>query len=328
MKVNKNNYNAYCALCNKNVDVIMNYKTKKYKDDIMDIEYESKIAVCSECGEELFIDEISKYNQEMIKQKYQEKYEIITTEEIKEIMTKYNIGKRPLSLLLGFGEITITRYLSGYIPTPKNSKILKQILNSPSDYYSLLQANKHTITDIAFKKSEETTKKILNISFNDNMIEEVSKYIVNKIEVSNLALQKLLYYIQVFYSAIYGKIAFLNKCSAWDYGPVYGNIYYKYKQYGKGNIIDEMPTEIFETDLKTTIDYVVKYFGCFTGTVLMAFTHKEEPWLKAIKTENKIVEKNDIITFGKNIVKEYNIQSIQDINKYSQSMLINYLNNL
>ena len=89
-----------------------------------------------------------------------------------------------------------------------------------------------------------------------------------------------------------------------------------------------MPTEIFETDLKTTIDYVVKYFGCFTGTVLMAFTHKEEPWLKAIKTENKIVEKNDIITFGKNIVKEYNIQSIQDINKYSQSMLINYLNNL
>ena len=76
MKVNKNNYNAYCALCDKNVDVIINYKTKKYKDDVMDIEYESKIAVCSECGEELFIDEISKYNQEMIKQKYQEKYEI------------------------------------------------------------------------------------------------------------------------------------------------------------------------------------------------------------------------------------------------------------
>ena len=31
-------------------------------------------------------------------------------------MSKYNIGKRPLSLLLDWGELTITRYLKGMPP--------------------------------------------------------------------------------------------------------------------------------------------------------------------------------------------------------------------
>lgn len=31
-------------------------------------------------------------------------------------MKIYKIGKAPLSLALGFGEVTITRYLSGQIP--------------------------------------------------------------------------------------------------------------------------------------------------------------------------------------------------------------------
>ena len=145
MKEKNSLFNTYCVVCNKNVDTIVQYKTRNFKDDVMDVEYESKIAICPECGEELFIDEISKYNQKMIKQKYQEKYEIITQDEIKQIMTKYNIGKRPLSLLLGFGEITITRYLSGYLPTPKNSQNLKKILNSPSDYYSILQLSEKVL---------------------------------------------------------------------------------------------------------------------------------------------------------------------------------------
>ncbi|MBQ3001214.1 MAG: DUF4065 domain-containing protein [Bacilli bacterium] len=319
------NTKDYCLLCNKHVESIIINKQLKYEDNMIDVEYEGKIAICPICGEELYNDDVIKYNQQKIAEQYKIENDIITKEEIIEIMRKYNIGKRPLSLLLGFGEITITRYLDGYIPTSKNSKILKKVLYSPSDYYSILQMNKDKIKEVAFNKSEEATKKLLDINLKDGIIDVAAKYIVNKAEITNLSLQKILYYVQMFYMAIYKKHAFNSRCNAWEYGPVFGTIYHKYKRFGKNIIVDEMPENELDKDLKETIDNVLKYFGCYTGIVLKSFTHQETPWIDAIKSENKIIEKNVIREYGEMIVKKFSINHINEINKYSSFMFEQYL---
>lgn len=316
----------YCLLCNEYVDSIIIDKTKKYEDDLVSMEYEGKVAKCPICGEEIYNDDVIKYNQEQIDKQYKIENEIITNEEIVEIIEKYKIGKRPLSLLLGFGEITITRYLNGYIPTSKNSKILKRILYSPSDYYSILQMNKNNIKELAFNKSEKATKKLLDIKSEDSIIEDVAKYIVNQAEITNLALQKLLYYVQMFYMAIYKKHAFNSRCNAWEYGPVFGSIYYKYKKFGKNIITDDLPQNELDEELKITIDNVLKYFGCYAGMVLKSFTHSEDPWIKAINSDDKIIEKSSLKEYGERILKEHDIKQINEINKYSEFMLIRYLN--
>ena len=315
---------GYCLLCQKDVNLLIVDKKRKYQDEVMNIEYDGKVALCPYCKEEIYNDEVIKYNQDKIKETYSLEYEIITKDEIKEIIEKYKIGKRPLSLLLGFGEITITRYLEGYVPTPKNSKLLKLILSSPSDYYSILQMNKNNITDIAFKKSEQATKSLLGIKTNDDTIEEVSRYIVNKIDTTNMALQKLLYYIQMFYMGFYHKHAFSSLCSAWQYGPVFGSIYYKYKQFDKNTIVDVKPYSELDKDLKETVDCVIKYFGCYVGSVLKTFTHLEEPWINAYNTENKIIEKSAIKEYGEKIIQMYNMKSVLEINKYSRLMISKY----
>lgn len=317
----------YCLMCNEDVNVIIHDVKKKYQDEYISIEYEGKIARCSKCGEELYNDYVTKYNQNKIQEKYKIEYEIITKEEIEQILKQYNIGKRPLSLLLNFGEITITRYLDGYIPTPKNSKILKEILYSPSDFYSILQLNKNNIKESAFNKSEAATKKLLNISSEDNTILSVSKYIVSKTEVTNLALQKLLYYIQIFYKSFFDKWAFISKCSAWDHGPVFGAIYYEYKSYGR-SIIEEDESEkiTLDDDLKLIVDNVIKYFGCYNGSILRAFTHSEKPWNEAYQTEEKIIEKQVLKEFGEEILNKYYINNVSEINKYSESMINNIIN--
>lgn len=317
----------YCLLCNEYVDSIIINKTEKYEDDIINIDYDGKAAICPICKEELYNEEVIKYNRLKIIEKYKIENEIITKEEINEIMEKYKIGKRPLSLLLGFGEITITRYLDGYVPTCKNSKILKSILYSPSDYYSILQMNKNNIKEVAFNKSEKATKKLLDIKTDDSIIEDAAKYIVNNAEITNLALQKILYYVQMFYMAIYKNYAFNSSCNAWEYGPVFGSIYYKYKKFGKNIIIDETPQNELDEDLKNTIDNVLKYFGCYTGLVLKSFTHQEEPWINAIKSDDKIIEKSSLKEYGEKIIKEYNISKINEINKYSEYMFKQYINN-
>jgi len=87
--------------------------------------------------------------------------EIISIQDIKNILTKYNIGKRNLSLLLGFGEITITRYLNGAVPTLPKSRFLKEILYSPKYYYLILYINQRRINFNAFHKSLIATSKLI-----------------------------------------------------------------------------------------------------------------------------------------------------------------------
>ena len=54
--------------------------------------------------------------------------------------------------------------------------------------------------------------------------------------ISNLKLQKLVYYAQGFYSAMFDKPLFNNTISAWIHGPVVEDLYHDYKQYGSNPI--------------------------------------------------------------------------------------------
>ena len=75
----------------------------------------------------------------MIRNRYEvENDEIITSDEIIQILEKYRIGKKPLAKLLGWGETTIIRYIEGDIPTKEYSIKLRTLLDNPEFYYDLL----------------------------------------------------------------------------------------------------------------------------------------------------------------------------------------------
>ncbi len=72
------NKKDYCLLCNEYVDSIIINKTKKYEDDLINIDYDGKAAICPICEEELYNEEVIKYNQLKITEKYKIENEIIT----------------------------------------------------------------------------------------------------------------------------------------------------------------------------------------------------------------------------------------------------------
>lgn len=319
-----------CVECGNEVKYKVVKENYVYEEDGMEIEYEGKKAVCSKCKSELLIDEIEDYNQEQFEKAYKEMNEIITIEEINEILEKYNIGKRALSIVLGFGEITITRYLDGYIPTPKNSKYLKKILKSPEEYYAMLMKNGKNISPLSFKKSKERCEEILDIDSNDNTIIDISNYIGYKYDdITPLTLQKLLYYIQMFGLTFYNKPIFNNHCKAWDHGPVYSEAYYEFKNNGREPIVGNKNIKLnVDEDSKKTIDSVLESFACYSGNVLTYFTHSEDPWINAKDQELEVIPRESIIEQGNKIKKQYNIKNIEDINIYSTSMFNKYKNML
>ena len=54
--------------------------------------------------------------------------------------------------------------------------------------------------------------------------------------LSNLKLQKLVYYAQGFYLAIHDRPLFDDAICAWEHGPVVPSLYRRYKKYGSGGI--------------------------------------------------------------------------------------------
>ena len=96
----------------------------------------------------------------MLDKAYREQENLISVSEIENILEKYDIGKRPLSLLLGWGEGTLTRYLNGDIPTMQYSDVLKRILESPYQMSEVLEQNKDKITERAYNLCKSPMEKV------------------------------------------------------------------------------------------------------------------------------------------------------------------------
>jgi len=114
---------------------------------------------------------------------------------------------------------------------------------------------------------------------------EIAIYLINKTAnneggelLSNLKLQKLLYYSQAYYYAKYETPLFNEEILAWHYGPVIPMVYHKYKSFGKSGIpAEDKEVRLLEKE-KDMIDEVFDYFGQFSALKLVDMTHSEKPW--------------------------------------------------
>ncbi len=98
--------------------------------------------------------------------------------------------------------------------------------------------------------------------------------------ISNLKLQKLVYYAQGFYLALNDEVLFPEDIEAWTHGPVVPVLYHIYKEYNSGAI--PSPTDVdfsvYSQDTKDFLDEIYSVFGQFSAWKLRNMTHEEPPW--------------------------------------------------
>ena len=320
---------VFCAECRNNTTY--NIKKKningKLKGEVYS--YFGEIAQCDECGKEIYIADINDNNLNALYEVYRKENNIIDLENILTIPGKYAIGKRPLSLLLGWGEQTFSRYSEGDMPTKQYSDILQQIYDDPNYYNNILEKNKNNLkTEATYKKSKKEVNRILGINDSRNpKIELVINYLINQCEdITPLALQKALYYSQGFFYAFNKEFLFLDDCEAWIHGPVFKSIYKKYSNYRFDSIkkVDSVDSSVFSSTEKAVLDSVVKNVCCYSGKVLENFTHTEKPWLEtrgnlsSAVNSNRIIKKDLIGSYFSAIKNKFNMSSYADIKEYTQ----------
>ncbi|NEP11001.1 MAG: DUF4065 domain-containing protein [Symploca sp. SIO2C1] len=116
---------------------------------------------------------------------------------------------------------------------------------------------------------------------------DIAKYFIHYANLeedgmmTNLKLQKLLYYAQGFYLALFNQPLFREEIKAWQYGPVVEEIYHTYSEYLRNPIPEpeDFNSEVITSEAQELIDEVYSVFGKYTGTILANLTHQEKPWM-------------------------------------------------
>lgn len=106
-----------------------------------------------------------------------------------------------------------------------------------------------------------------------------AKYIVTKCvnddePISNLQLQKILYFIQKDFLQ-HGKRAFPDRIEAWQYGPVVPPVYYFFCGFGSMDIIDTYDVTEIRPEDAAIADKIIEQKRKMPPWSLVEETHKE-----------------------------------------------------
>lgn len=133
---------------------------------------------------------------------------------------------------------------------------------------------------------------------------DICRFIINHSNsflygISNLKLQKILYFVQASFLTNTGRSCFLENIEAWDFGPVVPIAYHTFKQFGASNIptistyleydqnnIWSVETKIFNENIISFADRqriisILEFFYGYSATSLVDLTHNQAPWKDA-----------------------------------------------
>lgn len=130
---------------------------------------------------------------------------------------------------------------------------------------------------------------------------EIAKWFINRANedianggeyLTQLKLQKLMYYAKGFYYVFENEKLFNEKIYAQKFGPVVNVLVDDLKKYGKGPIAEEFKeqADIEDPVILNVLNFVYDNVGIYTARKLVEFTHNETPWCSAKKIGQNILE--------------------------------------
>jgi len=132
-------------------------------------------------------------------------------------------------------------------------------------------------------------------------VRAVSDYFLSEMaqsgeSLSNLKLQKMLYYAQGWFLAINGRPLFDNEIQAWVHGPVVVDEYHRFKEAGYAPIIWDGREVDLPEDVAQFLDRVIYTYGSESAYGLEVRTHREAPWVLARGDIHEGEPSNAVIT--------------------------------
>lgn len=124
-----------------------------------------------------------------------------------------------------------------------------------------------------------------------------------KDDVTNLELQKYLYFIQAASLMTTGNSAFPDQIEAWQYGPVVPRAYREFKY---ENEMLRQVTVNLDRETEEIVREIIREFSSDGAYELVERTHSYTSWLNAWNSRNPIITTQSIIACHREISEENN----------------------
>ena len=126
----------------------------------------------------------------------------------------------------------------------------------------------------------------------------VAIYIINwcldhNVPITNLKLQKLLYFVQGEYSRVKGTRLIADDFYAWQLGPVVPNVYAEYSIFSSSTLPSQKQFISFDQEDRCVIDAILQKYARYTTWNLVELSHQQDPW----KDQHEIFGDKALIPF-------------------------------
>lgn len=261
-----------------------NQKTDEYSISSSEIE-----RIIRESAQRFFNE---KYNQ-ILKGKY-----TLTTKEVNGIRLFLKINGTELGKLMSLDKGTVSKILNDkHQIQPEGMLLLMERMRNELDTPGSTQATLE-------KLSDSMASPFVELKIPSNVVAEwiIRKFVELEECITNLKLQKLLYYAQGIGAGRFDCRLMLEDFEAWEHGPVIPSIYHNYKTSGNTALSSNPGADLTVLNKNSTalkiLNETIHSYGKYTAWILRDKTHCESPW---IDTEQKgVIEFQKIQSFFKN----------------------------
>lgn len=125
--------------------------------------------------------------------------------------------------------------------------------------------------------------------------------------LSNMKLQKLVYYAQGLHLALNGTPLFKERIEAWAYGPVVATLYHAHKQHGPRGIppVEDFNPLSIDENTREFLDEIFEVLGQFSAVRLMEISHDDQCWKDAKEAGDAELDKVITLESIKKTMKKY-----------------------
>lgn len=313
---------------------------REYEGEGYHFVLKENVPFCKKCGAPMITEELEDKLAERANRKIRECRHIIQREEMLMIVSQYDASQKFISRMLGWGEITLTRYLnSNYTPNIANSNKLKSI-KDPYVFKDILEkqieeSEGAILEEVAFVKLiTSVNKQIENVENKNGKIYKVVNWFLSQASEENrlthLTLQKLLYFSQAWNYILNKEWLFQDDCEVLVHGAVYYKVYNDFKKFKYRPLpIVEVETELSEQEIEVLRAVKEYYFDIYTAKTLEKICHLEEPFKNARRgccdeeRSVEIIDKQSIQDYYTKIATMYNVSkdNLDNIGVYLNEML-------
>ncbi len=277
-----------------------------------DVDVEARVAVCGKCGADIAVDTLDDATLQAAFGVYRARHGLLMPEQIREIRGRYGLGQKAFARLLGWGDVTLSRYETGSLQSKSHDASLRAA-EDPGYVRRMYQLNGDRLTpdqaDTLMSRLDHLSPEHESLIAREQparytcspatkKLAEMMIYFAEFPRMWRTKLNKMLFYADFLHAKRHGVTISGASYVHMQFGPVPGGFYALQGQLVDEASLDEVPAEagdregtlfvarraadrsVFsEGDLRALED-VGAHFASWSAGQIVEYSHQEPAWLE------------------------------------------------